>query len=291
MVGWARSVGLLNPGEGGGGSRPAALLGAALVLGALAGVTGRATGSAATPAERLPDLDERTPSALSVTRVRQRGATRFRLGFRSAMVNVGAGPLFIVGRRPSRDGPMTAEQVVALADGTTVIHPSVGKLRYERLDDHRHWHLLGFARYELRRPDGRLARPSLKRGFCLADSFRVRGVQNPPQPVLDVGYLDTDCGAKRPRARRVEEGISVGWGDDYDPHLEGQQIDVTGLRPGFYDLVNRSNPQRLLRETSYRNNAASLRLRLSWPGGRGARPEVSVVARCPGRERCPRRRR
>ena len=60
----------------------------------------------------------------------------------------------------------------------------------------------------------------------------------------------------------------MGWGDDYDPHLEGQQIDVTGLPAGVYVLRHPSNPERRLRESSYANNSASLRLRLTWPNGR-----------------------
>ena len=248
-----------------------------------------ATPGAPAPGEFLPDLDELTPAALSVTAAGRRGAPRFRLGFRSAVANVGKGPLLVVGRRPSgRVRSMTAEQVVALGDGSTRTYPGVGKLRFMRFSDHRHFHLLGFARYELRRArDGALARPDLKQGFCLTDNDRLRRIADPPEPVYEVGHRDTDCGRGRPRARYLEEGLSVGWTDVYDPHLEGQQIDVTGLPAGAYDLVHRANPDRRLRETSYANNAASVRLRLGWPGGHGAKPAVRVVARCPARARCP----
>lgn len=244
-----------------------------------------ATGVAQTQApERLPDLDEETPTRLTVRE--QDG--RFRLGFRSSAVNVGKGPLFIKGRRSVRHPRrLEGEQVVARADGSTQTYPGIGLLRYERFKDHEHFHLLGFARYELRRPGGALARPDLKQGFCLADSFRRRGIRNPPQKVYDVGYDDTDCGKRRPRANYVEEGISVGWGDDYDPHLEGQQIDVTDLRGGIYLLVHHVNPDRQLRESSYANNSASVRIHLGWPGGHRSLPRVTVLRRCSSRPTCP----
>jgi len=236
--------------------------------------------------EQLPDLDEETPSRLTV----RADGGRFRLGFRSGSVNVGKGPLFIKARREVRDPRrLHAEQVVARSDGSTVTYPNVGKLTYERFKDHQHWHMLGYARYELRKPGGALARPDLKQGFCLADSFRRRGIPNPPARVYEVGHNDTDCGKRRPDDNYLEEGISVGWGDDYDPHLEGQQIDVTGLAAGVYVLVHRVNPERRLRELRYDNNDASVRLRLSWPGGRGAPPRVRILRHCPSRASCPAR--
>ena len=250
-----------------------------------------ATGMAQSQApEQLPDLDEEAPKQLGVRAVRTEDGLRFRLGFRSSSVNVGKGPLFIKARRQVRDPRrLHAEQVIVRLDGSTETYPNVGWLTYERFKDHQHWHMLGYARYELRKPGGGLARPDLKQGFCLADSFHRRAIPKPPIRVREVGHLDTDCGKRRPDDNYLEEGISVGWGDDYDPHLEGQQIDVTGLRAGAYVLVHRVNPERRLRELRYDNNDASVRLRLTWPGGRNAPPRVKVLRRCPGRASCPAR--
>ena len=244
------------------------------------------------PPEYLPDLDEQAPSKLTVKQVAGRDGPRFRLGFRSASVNIGKGPLFIRARRTVRQPRrLLAEQAVALRNGRTTTYPRVGWLRYERFKDHEHWHMLGYARYELRRPGGALARPDLKQGFCLADSFGLDRdrVPDPPAAVYEVGHRDTDCDKRRPRSDYVEEGISVGWGDDYDPHLEGQQIDVTGLAAGAYVLVHRVNTERRLRELRYDNNDASVRLRLSWPGGHDSPPRVKVVRRCPKSATCPAR--
>ena len=69
-------------------------------------------------------------------------------------------------------------------------------------------------------------------------------------------------------------GISVGYGDVYEPNLEGQSLRLTGLDAGRYRLVHRVNVGRRLRESSYANNAASLLLQLRWRGGR---PSVRVL--------------
>ena len=65
--------------------------------------------------------------------------------------NIGAGPLIIDGQRPTSVETMTAEQVVMHDGGRSTVVAGVGRLRYVRSPDHRHWHLLGFDRYELRR--------------------------------------------------------------------------------------------------------------------------------------------
>ena len=90
----------------------------------------------------------------------------------------------------------------------------------------------------------------------------------------------------RPLLRSVREGISPGYGDDYDPLLEGQYVDVTGLPAGRYELVHRVNADRRLRESDYRNNAASIVLDLSWPRGVAHEPAIDVVARCGDGRRC-----
>ena len=83
-----------------------------------------------------------------------------------------------------------------------------------------------------------------------------------------------------------QEGISVGYGDDYAANLEGQYLRLTGLAPGRYVLVHRVNADRRLRELRYGNNAASLLLGLRW---RKHRPVVRVLRSCPDTARCDRR--
>jgi hypothetical protein len=85
----------------------------------------------------------------------------------------------------------------------------------------------------------------------------------------------------------MREGISPGWGDNYDAILEGQFVDVTGVAAGRYYLVHRANANRKLVESDYDNDAASLLISLSWPHGRSHRPRVAVLGSCPDAEVCP----
>ena len=256
---------------------------------ALAAAGGGALGGpppAEVPAEpRLPDLRQDVPRDLGIASDRSRAEPRFRLGFRSAAENVGTGPLVVRGRRTGA-GAMTARQVVRNADGSTTVRRGVGPIRYVTETDHRHWHLVGFERYELRRAaDLSLVRPDRKTGFCLGDRYdadvSARRPFEPPEPVFT-----HRCGLDRPNLRSLTQGISVGYGDDYPAQIEGQFIDVTGLDAGRYVLVHRVNADRRLLESRYANNASSTLIDLRWPPGPRGRPQVATLERCPGRAQC-----
>ena len=231
----------------------------------------------------LPDLDQEAPWDLEITRSGPDARPEFRLGFGSAVRNVGDGPLIISGRRrAAANGTMTAEQVVESRGAALAVIARVGRLRYVRSPDHEHWHLLEFERYELRRPGRRAPLVTdRKTGFCLGDRYRARGRDLPrraPRPV----YTGR-CGLGASARLRLVEGISVGYGDDYPASLEGQSLGVSGLDAGRYVLVHRVNAERLLRETNYGNNASSLLLGLRWRAGE---PRVRVIRRCPATEHC-----
>jgi hypothetical protein len=235
--------------------------------------------------ERLPDLDQEVPSDLEITVVGTASHPVYRLGFRSAVRNVGQGPLLIAGRRAGTDvASMTADQLIERDGAPLAVAPGVGKLRYVVSPDHRHWHLLRFDRYSLRRAGGRaVAVDDRKTGFCLGDRYPDLG---PKLPAAPPGPVHTSrCGLGDPRLTGIQEGISVGYGDDYAATLEGQYLHLTGLRSGRYVLVHRVNGDRRLRELGYRNNAASLLLELRW---RKRRPLVRVLRACPDTDRCDR---
>ena len=84
----------------------------------------------------------------------------------------------------------------------------------------------------------------------------------------------------------MNEGISVGWGDNYQPHLEGQELELTSLPAGRYVLVHRVNTTRDIVESDYTDNVASMAIDLSWPDGPKRPPSIDVVARCPGSATC-----
>jgi Lysyl oxidase len=249
-------------------------VGAVAVVAVLVGVGGRLEGGGE---ELLPDLVVKTPYELELTRA----GTRWRLGFASAASNLGAGPLIVQGRRRPGATTMATVQVIRRTDGSAREERGVGTLRYVVSSDHQHWHFVPFMRYELHAASG--WSPVLrdrKTGFCLGDRYDTNRAL-PGKPRFHV--YTSRCGLRSPGRLGMREGISVGYGDDYDPTLEGQFVDVTGLAAGRYVLVHRVNETGALQESRSDNNASSLLIRLSWRDGR---PSVEQLRRCPGAENC-----
>ena len=233
------------------------------------------------PEELLPDLDQALPSGLTVVQI---GDT-YRLTFASAVDNVGRGPLLVEGSRASRsDETMTVRQALRAEDGSSRMRPTGDVMRYVRSETHEHWHLLGFASYELRgATDGELVSPDRKTGFCLGDRYdtlkdtRIEG--EPEQAVWT-----EECGRDEPGLLEVDEGISPGYGDDYVPRLEGQYVELGRVPAGRYVLVHRANPDGTLEESDYANNAASVLLAVQRTAGEI--PTIRVLARCPDTDSC-----
>jgi Lysyl oxidase len=258
----------------------------AVLLAALLG-SSRAT-AGQTPTSLLPDLDQAAPSNISVVRAVRGGNTLYRLAFTSAVENRGRGDLIIVGHRPShRVSRMTADQLVERVDAAdrpvadARVH-GVGRLRFVRLADHAHWHLIGFERYELRSAvTGRLVARDRKSGFCVGNRYTViDGAPLTPRS----GQFDENCGKNRPGLLTVAEGLSPGWADDYKANLEGQFIDITSVPAGRYLLVHRTNVDGDVREASRGNDSASALLSLRRL--RGTLPRVTVLGICPDSATC-----
>ena len=224
------------------------------------------------PRELLPDFDQRAPFRLSVA-----GTT---LGFASATDNIGDGPVWIRGSRPVPAGTMRAQQLVRMSDGSVRTYDDAGRLRYTPSPSHTHWHLLDFQRYELRTLEGDLVVRDRKSGFCLADHY---GLARRRVQAFSGGRFFGNCEASNPRALSVEQGTSIGFTDLYPAHFHGQNLELRGVPAGVYVLVHRANPTLQLEEIDYTNNAASLRIRLSWSGGV---PVVETLRRCEGSAEC-----
>jgi len=247
---------------------------ALLVGGSLGGARG----------ELLPDLDQVAPGELSGRTVGSSDDPRFYLGFESAAENVGDGPLTVRGTRPGLTiRELKVAQQIRSGDGSTRSVQVPATLLYVRSADHEHWHLLDFMSYELRRADGKLVAPDQKTGFCLGDRYEIlrplKGAK--PRPT----YTD-ECGKGNRQLLQLTQGIAVGYGDNYKPHLEGQNFDITNLRAGRYLLVHRVNKARAIRESDYVNNASSLAFALAWPNGKKAPPSIDVIRRCPDKATC-----
>lgn len=236
----------------------------ALLLAGCGGAGGGAT-------ELLPDLVQSPPRALTVYRVGE----AWRLAFLSAVENEGAGPMVLEGRRGSEAVPtMTVHQLVRRSDGSTAQYPVAGEIRFVRSETHRHWHFLGFERYELLGLDGQPLGRDRKTGFCLGDRYDAHvSVRLPGEPGRPV--WTQECGRDDPGRLLVHQGISPGYGDDYVPRLEGQWIDITALPAGRYVLRHRVDVGRDLRESDYGNNSASVLIELRW--SRAGTPRVAPV--------------
>jgi hypothetical protein len=260
----------------------------ATLLTALLALAVAAPASAQAPRDLLPDLDQMVPTELSVQSVRLGAKTVHRLGFSSAAANVGLGPLTLHGRRPDRaQTTMTVNQLVKQTAGPSRVVRDVGLMSYVVHPDHDHWHLLGFERYELRiaGDPAALPRRDRKTGFCLGDRFAL------PKAASLFGFSSTPlqadlCGMGKPGLLNLFSGISVGYGDRYDAHIEGQFIDVTGLPSGRYELVHRVNTEGRIAERDYTNNASSVLFSLTWPAERRRAPAVRVLRSCPASETC-----
>lgn len=112
---------------------------------------------------------------------------------------------------------------------------------YELSPCHGHYHLHGFALYQLLDPTGAVVLTGHKQGFCVQDGEKLPGTQTDPK------YRD--C---------ANQGLAVGWGDLYAADLPCQWIDITDLPAGTYQLRVTANPDRLIGEVRLDNNVASM---------------------------------
>jgi hypothetical protein len=60
-----------------------------------------------------------------------------------------------------------------------------------------------------------------------------------------------------------EQGISVGWADQYGATTPGQSIDITEVADGYYCYMSTADPANLLLESSNRDNSATKAIRIA----------------------------
>lgn len=287
-----------------------------LLAASIAGSAQRPLPQPKRPAHGLPNLamHEITDVATAplYTELGERIPGRWGLRFTATLDNVGRGHFLVYGSRERTGEPcspvdeggnrceaveMRAEQRVVAADGTVRSHPGLGSLFFHA--PHNHWHLRDVERFFIATMAGRSVTTDAKTGFCLGDRlyFTRQRPANHPGLRNDLQNCEPGTGDPQTDGRRkleVFEGISSGWSDDYPSYtadgepLEGQQLEITDLDAGTYRLVNVANPDGVYRETTRRDNAASVLFRLTWPGG--ARPSVEILASCLRTQRCTRKR-
>jgi hypothetical protein len=229
-----------------------------------------------------------------------------RLRFTSSEENIGDGPLLLYGHRNSTASPTMAVRQAfqsgvnapVAASFAEAQQPLPASTYYEPAVMHKHWHLLGFDRFQLLAGNGAVVVADRKNGFCLGDRYDISDAASLPHAVRDdgtpqgnlgVALADNDCKMHNPSALDVMEGISVGSGDNYDYTVDYQWLDITAVPSGTYTVVNTVNPDHSIVESNYANNSSSIAISLRWPGGATAAPTkitappvVTLLRSCPG---------
>lgn len=214
-------------------------------------------------APALPDL-----AALPAWNVGiRRAGRRDLLTFAGTPWNAGPGPLVVEGFRRGASTTMDARQRILNGAGDVVQSVPAGLMAFHARHGHNHWHFLQFVSYRLVRAGDEVVR-SRKQSFCLAATdpvdVTVRGATLVPDAV---GLAQSACGGEG--SLWLRQTLPAGWGDTYHPDVAGQELDITRVPNGAYQLEMVVNPDGDLSEVSIANNRAQRSLVLS--GRRGTR--------------------
>ena len=132
-------------------------------------------------------------------------------------------------------------------------YESVGTLTWHA--QHRHFHINGFGRYELRRdvagsPDlspAGLVGKSQKQGWCVSDMYQWRQDEDEVQAGIREeagrGWYSECTDPVLYSGASWRQGISTGWADTYPAGYTGQEIPLKGVGDGIYWIVTTINPK------------------------------------------------
>lgn len=196
----------------------------------------------------LPDLQTLPPHKFDI---RLAAGNRRMLRLANTVWNSGTGPLELQGSFNRETGRTAVDQRIYAASGAMTLTP-VGEFIFHV--GHDHFHIESFARYDLwALTEGGtpawVAATSAKLSYCLIDTDSI----DPTNPSYQDRRRYIGCG-------RTLQGLSPGWGDEYDSFLDGQSLDITGLPDGLYALTSSANPEGRLHEVDYTNNTATVYL-------------------------------
>lgn len=193
----------------------------------------------------LPDLKAESPAVMYIRANTETGERE--LWFSTVVVNIGDGPLELIGEYDERLNETRAIQRKKTKQGTFE-ESIVGHFIFH--EGHDHWHFEDFAELEILSsgstgPLAGLMGTTGKTTFCLQDSARL----SPPPPNTPEKAVYGSCDP-------VVQGLSVGWADIYDPTMPGQQLNINGLPDGRYAIRTTADPSGLILEKDESNNSS-----------------------------------
>lgn len=179
------------------------------------------------------------------------GAVRC-LRFAVGPQNTGAGPLELkFARDPNVGTDASMQQRIHYSDGSTEMRDA-GNSEFHKA--HQHFHLKGFAKFELfrvtDRSEGALDRAGRgnKAGFCLVDLRIARWRSFGQQRAYSAR---SNC---MPVGGKAQLGLSAGWTDVYGPDLSGNYIDFGDNPDGYYVIRTTVDSRGFILESSERDN-------------------------------------
>lgn len=188
----------------------------------------------------LPELRAIVPDHLQVVHKQQSDELRFTNG----IANLGPGHWQMIPDFPENpDDPVIATQQLLDVNGIVVDEFIVSEFDYH--EEHNHWHIASVVEFSIHKDtyDGPLVGESNKVTFCIEDVYSMTENSNTSD------RLFWDCTVSL-------QGVQAGWADQYHQSTPGNQIDITGIDPGFYYLVHHVNPDDSFIEEDDSNNIA-----------------------------------
>jgi len=192
--------------------------------------------------DKLPNL---TPLPASDIIAVASGSTRT-MRFAALNWNNGSGRLEVRSGAEDREAGRQKVYQRIYSDTGTYRDVLAGSFVYH--EAHQHIHFDDFALYTLQpvNAPGASQRTSAKTTFCIMDTNHIdAGLAGSPS---SPGYTTCDASV---------QGMSVGWGDEYGSHLDGQSIDVTGLPDGSYNLKIEVDPKNRIVESDESDNVSN----------------------------------